>query len=120
MSKRNVVHIEIPVSDTQSAAKFYEGVFGWKMEHNAEFDYTMWSDGANSGGGFVHLHDENADGKILVYIASDDIDADLEKVVSLGGTVVKPKTEIPGTGWFGVFQDPSGNRVAIYTSMNQS
>lgn len=118
MSKRNVVHIEIPASDTQSSAKFYEGVFGWKMTHNTEFDYTMWSDGANSGGGFVSPKDENADGKILVYIDSDDIDADLKQVAALGGKVLKPKTEIPGTGWYAVFQDPIGNRLAIYTSMN--
>jgi predicted enzyme related to lactoylglutathione lyase len=88
------------------------------MEHNTEFDYTMWSDGANSGGGFVHLEDENADGKILVYIASDDIDADLKQVTASGGTVIKPKTEIPGMGWYAVFQDPSGNRLAVYASQN--
>lgn len=120
MSKRNVVHIEIPTSDTKSSAKFYESVFGWKMEHNTEFDYTMWADGAGSGGGFVSMADENADGKILIYIDSDDIDADLKKVASLGGTIIKPKTEIPGTGWYAVFQDPNGNRLAVYSSLNPS
>ena len=118
MSKRNVVHIEIPATNTQSAAKFYEAVFGWKMEHNTEFDYTMWSDGANTGGGFIHPEDENADGKILIYIDSDNIDADLKQVTALGGTVLKSKTEIPGTGWYAVFKDPTGNRLALYTSMN--
>jgi predicted enzyme related to lactoylglutathione lyase len=29
-----------------------------------------------------------------------------------------PKTEIPGFGWFGMFMDPTGNRVGLYTSMN--
>lgn len=118
MSKRNVVHIEIPASDTKSASKFYEDVFGWKMIHNEEFNYTMWADGADTGGGFIHLDDENSGGKILVYIASDDIEADLKQVTASGGTVIKGKTEIPSTGWFAVFQDPSGNRLAIYTSMN--
>ena len=41
MSKRNVVHIEIPAADIKSASTFYETLFGWKMEHAAEFDYTM-------------------------------------------------------------------------------
>lgn len=118
MSKRNVVHIEIPVADSKVAAKFYESVFGWKMQHMEEFDYTMWSDGGESGGGFVKLDDENAGGKILVYIDSDDIEADLKNITSGGGTVIKAKTEIPGMGWYAVFEDPSGNRVAIYKGMN--
>lgn len=118
MSKRNVVHIEIPASDIPSAAKFYEALFGWKMEHAAEFDYTMWSDGSGYGGGFNKASDENPVGQVLVYIHSDDIDTDLKNVEKLGGTVVHPKTEIPGTGWFGLFKDPAGNTLALYTSKN--
>jgi predicted enzyme related to lactoylglutathione lyase len=26
--------------------------------------------------------------------------------------------EIPATGWFGMFKDPTGNAIALYTSMN--
>jgi predicted enzyme related to lactoylglutathione lyase len=55
---------------------------------------------------------------VLVYIASDDIDADLKKVEKLGGRVLHQKTEIPGMGWYGIFQDPTGNVLAVYTSMN--
>jgi predicted enzyme related to lactoylglutathione lyase len=49
VSKRNVVHIEIPAAETQVAAKFYENLFGWKMQHVPEFDYTMWEDGSGYG-----------------------------------------------------------------------
>jgi predicted enzyme related to lactoylglutathione lyase len=118
MSKRNVVHIEIPAENVQSAAKFYETLFGWKMEHAAEFDYTMWSDGSGYGGGFNKVSDETPADRIVVYIDSDDIESDLQKVEELGGTVVTPKTEIPGTGWFAQFKDPSGNLLALYTSQN--
>ena len=120
MSKRNVVHVEIPAAYVSSAAKFYETLFGWKMEHAAEFDYTMWSDGSGSGGGFNKVDDENPVGQVLVYIDSDDIEADLKHVVKLGGSVVREKTEIPGTGWFGLFKDPTGNTLALYTSANPS
>ncbi len=120
MSKRNVVHIEIPAAHVPDAAKFYETLFGWKMEQAAEFDYTMWSDGGGYGGGFNKLSDENPVGQVLVYIHSDDIDADLKNVEKLGGSIVQPKTEIPGTGWFGLFKDPTGNTLALYTSANSS
>lgn len=118
MSKRNVVHIEIPAEEVQSAAKFYETLFGWKMQTASEFDYTMWEDGSGYGGGFNKLSDENPVGQVLVYIDSDDIEADLQQVEKLGGAIVRPKTEIPGTGWFGLFKDPTGNTLALYTSMN--
>ena len=29
MSKRNVVHIEIPAENSQAAGNFYEELFGW-------------------------------------------------------------------------------------------
>jgi uncharacterized protein len=117
-SKRNVVHIEIPAANISSAAQFYENLFGWKMEHAPEFDYTMWSDGGGYGGGFNKLSEENPAGQVLVYIDSDDIDADLKQVEKLGGSIVTPKTDIPGTGWFALFKDPTGNTLALYTSMN--
>jgi hypothetical protein len=118
MSKRNVVHIEIPAANIQAAGKFYQDLFGWKMEHIPEFDYTMWEDGSGYGGGFNKVDAENPVGQVLVYIDSDDIEADLKKAVKLGGSIVREKTEIPGTGWFGLFKDPIGNTLALYTSKN--
>ena len=118
MSKRNVVHIEIPASNVPGAAQFYEKLFGWKMETVPEFDYTMWADGGGYGGGFNKVSDQYPVGQILVYIDSDDIDADLEQVEKSGGVIVTPKSEIPGTGWYALFKDPTGNTLALYTSMN--
>ena len=118
MSKRNVVHVEIPAAHVEAAGKFYQELFGWKMQHVPEFDYTMWEDGNGYGGGFNKVDHENPVGQVLVYIDSDDIEADLKKAVKLGGTVVREKSEIPGTGWFGLFKDPTGNVLALYTSMN--
>ena len=118
MSKRNVVHVEIPAANVEAASKFYEALFGWKMQNIPEMNYTMWEDGSGFGGGFNTVSEENPVGQVLVYIDSDDIEADLKKAEKLGGKVLHKKTEIPGTGWFGTFQDPTGNVLALYTSMN--
>jgi uncharacterized protein len=120
MSKRNVVHVEIPAANVDAAAKFYQDLFGWKIVPMPEMNYTMWEAGDGSGGGFPPVSDENPVGQVLVYIDSDDIEADLKKAESLGGKVLHEKAEIPGTGWFGIFQDPTGNVLALYTSMNPS
>ena len=118
MFKRNVVHVEIPAANVEAAGKFYESLFGWKMESVPEMNYTMWADGSGFGGGFTEVSAENPAGQVLVYIDSDDIEADLKKVVAMGGKVLQEKMEIPQTGWFGIFQDPTGNVLALYTSMN--
>jgi hypothetical protein len=118
MSKRNVVHVEIPAVNVEAAGKFYQELFGWKTEHMPEMNYTMWADGSGSGGGFPAVSDENPAGQVLVYIDSDDIEVDLKKVEQLGGKVIHPKSEIPQMGWFGIFKDPTGNVLALYTSMN--
>jgi predicted enzyme related to lactoylglutathione lyase len=70
------------------------------------------------GGGFSHVGREAEVGEVLIYINSDDIEADLKQAVSLGGSLVQEKMEIPNIGWFGIFKDPTGNKVALYTSMN--
>ena len=118
MSKRNVVHVEIPAANVEAASRFYEALFGWKMQNIPEMNYTMWEDGSGFGGGFNTVSEENPVRQVLVYIDSDDIEADLKKVVKLGGKVLREKMEIPQTGWFGIFQDPTGNVLALYTSMN--
>jgi predicted enzyme related to lactoylglutathione lyase len=118
MSKRNVVHVEIPAANVAAAGKFYQELLGWKITHDDKLNYSMWEAGDGSGGGFPEVSAEMPVGQVLVYIASDDIEADLKNVEKLGGTVIQPKMEIPGIGWFGVFKDPTGNTLALYTSMN--
>ena len=121
MSRRNIVHVEIPAANVESAGKFYQDLFGWKIQPMPEMNYSMWEAGnGDEYGGFPQVSDDNPAGQVLVYIASDDIEADLKKVEKLGGKVLHQKTEIPGMGWFGVFQDPTGNTLGLYTSLNPS
>jgi len=118
MSKRNVVHVEIPAANVEAAGKFYKELLSWKIQHDPQLNYSMWEAGDGTGGGFPAVSDEAPAGHVLVYIHSDDIEADLKKVEQLGGTVIHPKAEIPNIGWFGLFKDPTGNVLGLYTSMN--
>jgi predicted enzyme related to lactoylglutathione lyase len=121
VTKRNVVHVEIPAANVEAAGKFYQDLFGWKISYDPELNYSMWEAGnGDAYGGFPQVSDQTHAGQVLVYIASDDIDADLKKVVEMGGKVIFPKDEIPQTGWFALFQDPTGNVLGLYTSMNPS
>ena len=58
-------------------------------------------------------------GDVLLYLHSDDIDADLKQAESLGATIITPRTEITGFGALGVFADPTGNQVAFWQSASE-
>ena len=83
-----------------------------------ELNYVGWEPEEGPGGGFNPLGEDVKVGEIMIYVSSEDIDADLKRAESLGGTVLREKTEIPNIGWFGLFNDPTGNVLALYTSMN--
>ena len=118
MIKRNIVHIEIPTKDAKASAEYYEKLFGWHMEHFEEMNYTMWDPHEGPGGGFSPVDQGAKPDNVIIYVNSEDIEADLKKAAELGGTIVQEKMEIPETGWFGIFKDPTGNAIALYTSMN--
>lgn len=118
MVKRNIVHIEIPTKDAKQSGEFYRKLFGWHIEHDDQMDYTMWDPHEGPGGGFSIAGKEIQVGEVLLYINSEDIDADLNQAAALGATIIQKKSEIPGVGWYGIFKDPTGNSLALYTSKN--
>jgi predicted enzyme related to lactoylglutathione lyase len=66
------------------------------------------------------ITDENPAGSVVVYIDTDDITATLDSVEESGGKSLVPKMPIPGMGWFGIFMDPTGNRIGLYTADPQA
>lgn len=118
MTKRNIVHIEIPTRNSQESADFYQKMFGWKMEGMPEMNYMLWDPEVAPGGGFSPLGEDVKVGDVLIYVDSDDIEADLKKAKQLGGVIVREKMDITGVGWFGIFKDLTGNMIALYTSKN--
>lgn len=112
-----IVHIEIPVNDIDTGGGFYAELFGWETQPYPELSYMTFATGDGPGGGFTRVDGEMArQGEVLIYVYTDDIPATLAKAESLGATTITPKTEIPGMGWFGVFRDPAGNRIALHTA----
>jgi predicted enzyme related to lactoylglutathione lyase len=130
MGKHSIVHIEIPASDPKEGAQFYSDLFDWKTSSSpfdGGFEYWQFEPEAGPGGGFNALSEGSPEsgfgpvkpGDVLIYVSTDDIEATLAKAVSLGGTIVDAKMEIPGIGWFGTFTDPTGNKIGVYTSKAQ-
>ena len=111
------VHVELQTKDLDKAKKFYQGLFDWKLE---EFPmgngspYTVINVGEGTGGGMWMNPADSGPAHWLAYVNVDNIDATIEKVRGLGGTVVQPKTEIPDMGWYSVITDPSGAVLGLW------
>ena len=115
-----IAHIEIPAANASAAGTFYGDVFGWKIETDPMYNYVMFQSDGGLGGGFVepkaNLPVEYKLDRLLVFLATDDIDATLATIEANGGKTVLAKTEIPQIGWWAVFTDPSGNHLALFTA----
>ncbi|MFQ5922106.1 MAG: VOC family protein [Anaerolineales bacterium] len=116
MTTYPVQHLEISADDPNAAAEFYSKVFGWKIEVEESMNYVQFmAEEGGIGGAFTQVEENNPAGTLVPYVMTDDINASLEKVGSLGGSTIVPKTEIPGIGHFAVFSDPTGNNIGLYS-----
>jgi predicted enzyme related to lactoylglutathione lyase len=114
MPKHPIVHIELSAKDREASGKFYHDLFGWEIQQMPEWNYATFSTGEGSpGGGLNPITPENPAGTILVYINTDDIQASLRQVESLGGIVVSQPMPIPDVGLFALFKDSTGNTLAL-------
>jgi len=122
-----VVHFEIPTDDLDRAKDFYGSVFGWHLQTMQEMPYTIvmttpvdertqmpTEPGAINGGMMERTAD--APSPVLT-VGVDSIDESLKKVEAEGGTIVRPKTAVPGMGAFAYFKDTEGNVLGVWESV---
>ena len=100
---------ELITGDTETAKAFYSRVLGW--EYEADEHYIHIRNRGRSNGGMIKMDDMPPAWTPYFSVAS--LDDALRQVKELGGQVVMPKTEAPGTGHFAVILDPAGACVNI-------
>lgn len=109
------VHVELNTTDVTKAKDFYSKLFDWKLEDMpSPMDYTLIKVGEGTAGGIMKHPVPGAPSTWLAYVLVDDIHAATAKAQSLGATVKKEVTEIPGIGWFSIFIDPTGAALALW------
>ncbi len=113
MGKRAIVHWELPSANGEATRKFYADLFGWEFQFSEFPEYWGFTTGS-VGGGLAPLGEDVKPGDVMLYIESDDIEADLRKIEAAGGKTLAPCMEIPTVGWFATFSDPTGNRLALF------
>lgn len=112
---------EIPATDFSRAVSFYEGILGLEIEKTEVFGTKMGlfpTDGKNVSGAIVQGEDYKlSTAGVVAYLnGGSDLQTLLDKVAEHNGKVIVPKTQInPEMGYFGMFIDSEGNKMAVHS-----
>jgi len=114
----SIVWFEIPADKPERAKAFYGKLFGWKINPlpNASVpDYqhidTGGADASPDGGLMKRMHPGHT---ITQYVLVPSVTKFMAKVKKLGGDICRPKTAVPGMGFFAICQDTENNTFAIW------
>ncbi len=109
-----VTHFEINAKDAKRAQDFYSGLFDWKITQDPANNYGIVDTGLKMGiGGGIGQAREGSNAAVTFYVQVEDVQAYLNKAISMGGTLVMPVTVIPDMVTFAQFADPEGNIVGL-------
>jgi predicted enzyme related to lactoylglutathione lyase len=87
------------------------------MPHMPDYSHidTGGADASPDGGLMKRMHEQHS---ITNYVSVPSVDKFVAKIEKLGGSVCKPKTAVPGMGYFAVCNDTENNTFAIW-EMNE-
>jgi predicted enzyme related to lactoylglutathione lyase len=108
-----ICYVELPVTDVQRSADFYEKVFGWQIRKRGD-GAVAFDDGVGAvSGTWVTGRSPAITPGLLIYIMVDDAAATIEKLIAHGGELVQPigadAPEITAR-----FRDPGENIIGLY------
>ena len=117
--KDYVTWFEIPAYDLLRAKAFYDHIYGVTMETVQVGDFAMAYFPADQGIGGAVVQGPgclpNDTGALLYLNAGPDLELLLGRVQEAGGRVVMGRTLISDeAGWFALFIDTEGNRLALH------
>ncbi len=107
-----VVHFEIHGKDGSALQSFYRDLYGWNIDANNEWNYGMVVTGGEGGINGGIATDEMGGNRVTIYTAVDDLQAYLDKAISLGAEMMMPPTDM-GTVQIAIFRDPAGNVAGL-------
>ncbi len=119
--------IEIPVVDMPRAMKFYEDVFGIKLQpmELGPLEMAMWPsmpEAKGASGALVKHADwykPTTDGPLVYFTAqSGDLKNEVARVEPAGGKIAVPIKQIGEYGWMACCIDTEGNRFAIHSRIH--
>ncbi|HQW32826.1 MAG: VOC family protein [Flavobacteriales bacterium] len=117
--KDYVTWFEIPAYDMERAKAFYDHVYHIRMETSRTGDFAMAYFPADQGIGGAVVQGPgclpNDTGALIYLNAGSNLEMLLGRVAEAGGRVIMGRTLISeDSGWFALFIDTEGNRLALH------
>ncbi len=114
-------YFDLAVKDVATARRFFEAVFGWQFERfPMPYEYYRIKAGPNEegglDGGIGAIKDTPISGGrplVNLTIPVSNLDSYVAKIKDNGGSVVEPRTAIPGIGWYATCAEPGGLMIGI-------
>ncbi len=113
--------LEIYVDDMARATRFYEAVFGVKLQKLENPDIEIWAfpmnpDGSGAARSLVKMPGfPSGENSVLVYFKCDGCADEASKVAKAGGKVQKQKTSIGQYGHIALVIDTEGNMIGLHS-----
>lgn len=114
------VWYELMSSDPAASQDFYAQLFGWRYEPLPGGDYSLIHAGAQPLGGVFTLtaamRERGAQPGWFGYVEVDELEQAVQRVQSLGGTLLLPVTRAGEVGQFALVADPQGAVFYLFRS----
>jgi predicted enzyme related to lactoylglutathione lyase len=110
--KHEIVHWEIQAQNPSLLHDFYGEALGWDIDANNEMKYGMVASGGPSGINGGIGGSPRPGSRVLVYAQVASIPALLERIESLGGKTIMPRTDV-GPVVMALYEDPEGNVMGL-------
>jgi len=113
---------EIPATDFNRAVSFYKSILSMEINETELFGTKMGffhSDGKNVSGAIVQGEDykPSTEGVLAYLNGGSNLQTILDKIEHHKGKILVPKTQIsPEMGYFGIFIDTEGNKMALHST----
>jgi uncharacterized protein len=118
--KHYVNWFEIPAYNFDRAVTFYNTIYSITMDSTEINGYSMAFFPAKNGIGGAVVAGEgcipNTTGPLVYLNGGKDLNVVLSKIENAGGRIIMPKTIInEAVGYFALFIDTEGNRLALHS-----
>jgi uncharacterized protein len=106
-------YLEIPASDGQQSARFYEKVLNWRLSDGQDGTWRFADPTGHLIGRLVKGRAVHREPGLMLYIYVDQLREVVKRVEANGGEVVKaPYRE--GNLWICTVRDPAGNLIGMW------
>jgi uncharacterized protein len=113
--------VEVPALDIQRAAAFYSALYDQPLAVIDQSVRKLVILPHDSGGVGVAINQSQnfqpgSTGPLVYLNAGQDLSPMLARVAGAGGSVVTPKTDLGGNGFYAIFRDSEGNHLALMSA----